>query len=134
MAQLKRFGFGLQALIVLAANDSEQCSSIEIAEQIQCEPTVLRKILSQLAEHGIVEARQGRSGGYQLTRSPEQITLVEIYKSLHEKEPQWDRMLDTTGNHLFGQKVHESFSKIMTDINTQVNQVLGTYTIRDLLD
>ncbi|TBL81082.1 Rrf2 family transcriptional regulator [Paenibacillus thalictri] len=133
MAQLKRFGFGLQALIVLAAN-SEQCSSAEIAEQIRCEPTALRKILAQLVDAGIVMVKQGRTGGYQLARDPEHITLSEIYKSLHEEEPRWDRMMDTTGNHLFGQKVNESFRKIMTDINEQVDRVLGTYTIADLLD
>lgn len=133
MAQLKRFGFGLQALIVLAAH-SEQCSSAEIAEQIRCEPTALRKILSQLGEAGIVEVKQGRAGGYQLARKPERITLFEVYTALHEEETLWDRMLDTTGNHLFGIKVHESFQKLMTDINTQVVRVLGTYTIADMLD
>ncbi|MFD0710513.1 Rrf2 family transcriptional regulator [Paenibacillus sp. GCM10027626] len=134
MAQLKRFGFGLQALIVLASNSEEQYSSAEIAEQIRCEPTSLRKILSQLAEAAIIEVKQGRSGGYQLMYAPDQITLAKIYSSLHDKEPIWDRMLDTTGNHLFGQKVNESFQKLMTDINTKVYQVLGNYTLADLID
>ncbi|WP_219838056.1 Rrf2 family transcriptional regulator [Paenibacillus sp. R14(2021)] len=133
MAQLKRFGWGLQALIVLASN-ANQCSSAEIAEQIQCEPTALRKVLAQLVEAGIIEVRQGRSGGYQLTRAPVRITLFEIYTSLHEEQPQWDRMLDTTGNHSFGQMVNESFQKIMTDINSQVRLVLGNYTVADLLN
>lgn len=133
MAQLKRFGFGVQALIVLARSP-ELRSSAEIAEQIRCEPTALRKILAQLGEAGLVEVKQGRAGGYQLTRRPENITLFEVYTSLHEEEPQWDRMLDTTGSHLFGRNVHESFQKIMSDINAQVAQVLGTYTVADLLN
>ncbi|WP_027092276.1 Rrf2 family transcriptional regulator [Cohnella thermotolerans] len=133
MAQLKRFGFGLQALIVLATN-AELRSSAEIAEQIRCEPTALRKILAQLGEAGIVEVRQGRAGGYQLARKPEDITLFDVYTSLHDEEPIWDRMLDTTGNHLFGRKVHDSFKKIMGDINAHVVQVLGTYTVADMLD
>src|SRR5262245_34356714 len=112
MAQLKRFGLGLQALIVLATSE-ELCSSAEIAEQMQCEPTALRKILAQLGDAGIVEVRQGRSGGYELTRSPQAITLFEVYTALHEEQPQWDRMLDTTGDHGFGQRVNESFRTIM---------------------
>lgn len=133
MAQLKRFGFGLQALIVLA-HHTELCTSVQIAEAIQCESTALRKILSQLGEAGIIEVRQGRAGGYQLARQPENITLFEIYTSLHEAEPQWDRMLDTTGEHLFGQQVNQVFQKIMGDINEQVIRVLGSYTVADLLD
>ncbi|NBD25811.1 RrF2 family transcriptional regulator [Paenibacillus glycinis] len=132
MAQLKRFGLGLQALIVLAANDDLR-SSAEIAEQIQCEPTALRKILAQLGDAGIVEVRQGRAGGYELTRSPDEITLFEVYTSLHEEQPVWDRMLDTTGSHGFGQQANESFRKIMADINTQVSKVLGDYTVADLI-
>lgn len=80
------------------------------------------------------KVQQGRAGGYQLARKPEEITLAEIYRSLHEEEPQWDRMLDTTGNHLFGKKVHESFRNIMVEINDQVNYVLGTYTVADLIN
>lgn len=132
MAQLKRFGFGVQALIVLASG-SELRSSADIADQIRCEPTALRKILAQLGEAGIVEVKQGRAGGYQLARRPENITLIDVYTSLHEEEPQWDRMLDTTGSHLFGRNVHASFKKIMADISAQVAQVLGNYTIADLI-
>jgi Rrf2 family protein len=133
MATLKRFGFGVQALIVLASQ-SELLTSNEIAEQIHCEPTALRKILSQLVEGGIIEVKQGRSGGYQLAKRPEQVTLREVYQTVHEEEPPWDRMLDTTGKHHFGKKVNESFQKIMGDISEQVYFVLGNYTIADLLD
>ncbi|QHW34063.1 Rrf2 family transcriptional regulator [Paenibacillus rhizovicinus] len=132
MAQLKRFGLGLQALIVLATNDDLR-SSAEIAEQIRCEPTALRKILAQLGDAGIVEVRQGRSGGYELTRSPEAITLFEVYTSLHDEQPVWDRMLDTTGDHGFGQRVNESFQTIMSEINIQVTKVLGNFTVADLM-
>ncbi|QHT62164.1 Rrf2 family transcriptional regulator [Paenibacillus lycopersici] len=132
MAQLKRFGLGLQALIVLATSE-EQRSSAEIAVQVQCEPTALRKIMAQLGDAGIVEVRQGRSGGYELARSPQAITLFEVYTALHEEQPQWDRMLDTTGDHGFGQRVNEAFQTIMSDINTQVTKVLGHYTVADLI-
>ncbi|WP_127493629.1 Rrf2 family transcriptional regulator [Paenibacillus glycanilyticus] len=133
MAQLKRFGFGVQALIVLASQ-TELLTSSEIAERIHCEPTALRKILSQLVEGGIIEVKQGRTGGYQLAKRPELVTLREVYKTVHEEEPPWDRMLDTTGNHHFGKKVNESFKQIMADISVQVYFVLGNYTISDLLD
>lgn len=133
MAQLKRFGFAVQAIIVLASN-AEQRSSTAIADQIRCEPTALRKILSQLAEASIIQVRQGRGGGYHLSKVPSEITLFEVYSSLHEEVPRLDRMLDTTGNHLFGQRMNESFLRLMQDINTEVSKVLGNYTIADLMD
>lgn len=133
MAQLTRFGFGVQALIALASR-RDQWSSAEIASLISCEPTALRKILSQLAEAGLIDVKQGRSGGYRLVKRPEEITLFEVYQSLHNEDPQWGRMADTTGEGLFGAKVRESFTRIMTDINFQVTRVLGNYTIADLVE
>jgi Rrf2 family protein len=133
MAQLKRFGFGLQALIAMAS-DSNQWSSVEIADHIHCEPTALRKILSQLAEAGLLEVKQGRTGGYRLIKRPDEITLSEVYKSVYEEEPQWDRMLDTTDEGLFGTKVQKSFHKIMADITMQVDFVLRKYTIADMIE
>lgn len=133
MAELKRFGYGLQALVVLAANPG-QYSSVEIAQQIHCEPTALRKILSRLTEAGYIEVRQGRGGGYTLARQPGEITLSEVYLSLHDDVPMLDGMLDTTGNHLFGHKVRQSFDQIMTDIRVEVEQVLKSYTIADLIE
>ncbi|MEK3684787.1 MULTISPECIES: RrF2 family transcriptional regulator [unclassified Paenibacillus] len=133
MAELKRFGYGLQALVVLASS-KEQYSSREIAEQIRCEPTALRKILSRLTEAGYIEVRQGRGGGYMLAKQPGDITLAEVYLSMHDDVPMLDGMLDTTGNHLFGQKVRQSFDQIMTDIRFQVEHVLKSYTVADLVE
>ncbi|MBW4080486.1 Rrf2 family transcriptional regulator [Paenibacillus sp. S150] len=133
MAELKRFGYGIQALVVLASSPG-QYSSAEIAEQIHCEPTALRKILSRLTDAGYIEVRQGRGGGYTLAKAPADITLSDVYGALHDESPVWDRMLDTTGNHLFGHKVRMSFEQIMNDIHIQVDQVLMSYTVADLIE
>lgn len=133
MAQIKRFGYGLQALLVLAS-DSEQITSAEIAKRIHLEPTALRKIMSMLVEACIVEVKQGRSGGYQLLRKPEQIPLSQVYKAVYEKEPIMDGMLETAGSHLLEGRVRQSFEGIMADMSRQVELVLSRYTIADLLD
>lgn len=133
MAELKRFGYGLQALVVLASR-SGQYSSTEIAEHINGEATALRKILSRLTDAGFIEVSQGRGGGYTLARRPEDITLAEVYRSLQDDGAQWERMLDTTGNNFFGKKVRESFEQIISDIHTQVDHVLLSYTIADLME
>lgn len=133
MAQVKRFGYGLQALILLAM-DREQVSSAEMAGKISCEPTALRKILARLTEAGIIEVKHGRGGGYRLAKPPSSITLAEVYRSVHEEEPLWDGMLETTGNNLFGSRVRGSFDKIMSDIQLQVMGVLDSYNLADMLE
>ncbi|MBY9079214.1 Rrf2 family transcriptional regulator [Paenibacillus sp. HN-1] len=133
MAQVKRFGYGLQALILLATY-RKWVSSIEMADRISCEPTALRKIMARLTEAGIIEVKQGRGGGYRLAKQPSSITLAEVYHSVHEEEPLWDGMLETTGNSLFGSRVRGSFDKIMSDIQVQVTRVLESYTLADMVE
>jgi len=41
------------------------------------QPTV-SKVLKQLGRSGIVEAQRGATGGYRLTRRPEEITIAEV--------------------------------------------------------
>ncbi|QAY66492.1 RrF2 family transcriptional regulator [Paenibacillus protaetiae] len=134
MAQLKRFKYGFQALLVLSSSP-ELRSSTEIAERINCEPTALRKILAQMADASIVEVRQGRTGGYQLAKQPDQITLFEVYTSLHEVDLLQDPFTDKAAAYTFGgDKMLNSFSRLFEEINEQVKKVLGQHTVAEFLE
>ncbi|RUT33400.1 Rrf2 family transcriptional regulator [Paenibacillus zeisoli] len=128
----KWFGLAVQALVVLSEQPS-CCPSGKIACQLQSEATLLRRILSKLACEGILETREGRDGGYRLKRTPEEISLKDVYLALEEKGPCCSEMLETTGDHDFGRDMHESFSAIVQEVNVQVLQVLEKYTVADLL-
>ncbi|ANS74811.1 TrmB family transcriptional regulator [Paenibacillus yonginensis] len=133
MAQVKRLGFGLQALRLLAKENRFMTSS-EIAEVLGCEPTALRKVMAQLAESKLLEVRQGRMGGYKLFRSPEQIPLSEVFEAVRDDEAEWQGMLDTLQDAAEGSKIQNVFGRILNDINTVVEKTLGTYTVADLLE
>lgn len=128
----KWFGLAIQSLVVLS-KQSDCCPSGEIACQLQSEATLLRRVLSKLACHGILETREGRVGGYRLKRAPEEITLKEVYLALEEKGPYCSGMLETTGDHAFGREMHDSFSVIVQEINEGVLQVLEKHTVADFL-
>ena len=52
----------------------------EIASQNGVPKKFLEQILLTLKRAGFVRSRMGPEGGYQLTRSPEQITLAEVVR------------------------------------------------------
>jgi Rrf2 family protein len=54
----------------------------EIAERQRVSAKYLEHILKSLRTAGLVRAARGSRGGYSLTRSPEAITLKEVYESL----------------------------------------------------
>src|SRR5258708_7865897 len=75
------FAVAVQALVMLASSD-RVCPSATIAGQVNSHAVFLRRVLAQLVRANIVEAREGRDGGYQLARPADQITLAEVFRAV----------------------------------------------------
>ncbi len=73
------FPVAIQALAVLAETDGA-CSSSNMAHDLHAHAVFVRRILAYLVRAGLVQAREGRDGGYRLARPTEQITLAEVYQ------------------------------------------------------
>lgn len=77
--------YGLRALIRLAeiSNQTNKPVSVrEIAEREQISIKYLENIFAILKKNGYIASQKGKFGGYKLTKSPDQITVLEIVKSL----------------------------------------------------
>jgi DNA-binding IscR family transcriptional regulator len=48
-------------------------------------PVVVRRVLGELREAGIVEASKGPNGGWSLSRPAEEITLHAVYSAMGER-------------------------------------------------
>src|SRR5260221_14530656 len=73
----KKADYALIAVKHLATHGVESHSSADIAETYRISPQLLAKVLQRLAKHGLVTARHGASGGYQLARHPKDISALE---------------------------------------------------------
>ena len=56
-------------------------SSATLAESVNADPTFVRKSLSKLFKAGLIVTTRGKNGASTLKRSPEQITLLDIYRA-----------------------------------------------------
>jgi len=75
----KKADYGLIAVKHLATHrNAHACSANEISEEYGISTTLMAKVLQRLARHGVVAAKHGSSGGYQLAKAPEDITLGEV--------------------------------------------------------
>jgi len=59
----------------------EEISSATLAESVNADPTFVRRSLSKLSKAGLVVTKRGKSGASMLSRSPRQITLLDIYRA-----------------------------------------------------
>ncbi len=64
--------------------DGGLSSSEIIAGSVNTHPVVVRRIVAKLAKAGLVICHQGKGGGIELGRSPEKITLLDIYEAMGE--------------------------------------------------
>lgn len=67
-------------VVLYLANEpaGHRAKAREIAEEVHISPSYLPQVLADLVRGGLLTARAGRNGGYQLARDPSTITLVDI--------------------------------------------------------
>jgi len=70
--------YALRAVVYLASRDDNYVSRIEIAGATQVPHDYLLKVLNQLDDAGIVEAKRGPGGGYRLTADATTITALSV--------------------------------------------------------
>src|SRR6202158_1230203 len=74
----KKADYALIAVRHLATHGVQSHSAADIAEVYGISPQLLAKVLQRLAKHGVVTARHGSIGGYQLARHPKDISALEV--------------------------------------------------------
>jgi Rrf2 family protein len=67
--------------------EEEAVSSQQIARSVNTNPVVVRRIVGALRRAGLVEVQPGAAGGARLARAPEEITLLEVYRTVEDGAP-----------------------------------------------
>ncbi|WP_207803172.1 RrF2 family transcriptional regulator [Rhodopseudomonas palustris] len=71
----------LHVLVHMGLLDGRETSE-RIALMLNTNPVVVRRTLGALRDHGIVESEGGRGGGWKLTRSLDQVTVLDVQRAL----------------------------------------------------
>jgi len=129
----RTFGLAVQAMVVLAKNE-QSCPSCFLAEQVQSEATLMRKIMAQLARAGLIETREGRDGGYRLLRPASTITLAEVYTALEIGGGMCRTIGEATGSHPFGMQMKARFDDLVSELDECMLSVLSQYTVEQYVD
>jgi Rrf2 family protein len=75
--------YAVRAAVEMApASEGEPLKGEAIAAAQQIPLRFLENILTEMGEHGLVRSRRGQEGGYWLARSPDDITIAEVIRSV----------------------------------------------------
>jgi Rrf2 family protein len=76
-----QFTVATHVMAALAAFRGKEIPSATVAKSVNADPTFVRKSLSKLSKAGLITTTRGKNGASRLTRSPKQITLLDIYRA-----------------------------------------------------
>ncbi|MHC3470792.1 Rrf2 family transcriptional regulator [Streptomyces sp. 7R007] len=79
-----RSAVAIHALTMLAHRRGGSLTSAEIADSLDSNPVLVRRILGLLRDAHLVRSVEGRGGGWSLARGPRDITLYDAYAAVEE--------------------------------------------------
>jgi Rrf2 family protein len=117
----------------MAWSGEEPLKSEQVAESVNTNPVVIRRMLLELAEAGLVVSQTGSLGGSRLANDPAKTTLLDVYRaleygsvfSLHRQPPSRDCPV--------GVNIETVLGDVLAEVDAAVERVLQNITINDVV-
>lgn len=84
MAANSKFAMAVHVMVALTLDEDELLSSSYLAESLNTNAVVVRRILSDLQKAGLLETQSGRAGGARLRKPARSISLHDVYRAVDE--------------------------------------------------
>lgn len=131
--------YGIHCLLWLAGAGDAPVSGRDLAEFQGISPSFIAKIFAKMEKAGIVQASEGVRGGYQLARSPEDITVLELIDAIEGRKPLFDCQNIRGRCAVFGDAPPAwatdgtcSIHAVMLHAEKAMREALGERTLADL--
>jgi len=133
MSTNSRFAVAVHVLSLMAWSGDEPLKSEQVAESVNTNPVVIRRMLKELAEAGLVVSQTGSLGGSRLASDPAKTTLLDVYEalecrgvfSLHRAPPSRDCPV--------GVNIETVLGDVLLEVDSAVERVLQNITIDDVV-
>ena len=134
MAANSQFSIAVHILAVLAKYGDERVKSDCIAESVNTNAAVIRRILCSLNQANLVVSQTGGNGGTTLAKQPPEISLLEIYQAvspveifaLHRQKP--------NPNCPVGKNIEAVLSQLQAEIGEVVEEKLAQQTLQNIIE
>ncbi|MFN2390787.1 MAG: Rrf2 family transcriptional regulator [Pyrinomonadaceae bacterium] len=134
MAANSKFSIAVHVLAILARSCDERIKSDYIAKSVNTNPVVIRRLLSTLYESGLVVSQTGTCGGSCLTRQPNEISLLEIYRTVSKSEV-FALHPNTPDQHCaVGKNIQAVLEKLQSEVDEAIEERLSKYTLQDVIE
>ncbi|MDN4074945.1 Rrf2 family transcriptional regulator [Fictibacillus terranigra] len=134
MSISSRFAVGVHILTLIEFNKDGVSSSEYLAESVNTNPAVIRKITGMLKKAGLVEVHPGIAGA-RLARKLSEITLLDVYKAVDVVQE--NELFSVHGNPNpkcpVGRNIQDAIIPVLSTAQIALEKVLGNVTIEDIV-
>ena len=115
--------------------DSTQVTSSFLAGSIGANPVIVRNIMGDLKQAGIIDISQGKSG-IALAKELDEITFYDIYKAVDNvyKEGLFHFHENPNPDCPVGRNIHNAIEGRLTDIQQAMEEKMKKITLAEVVD
>ncbi len=130
-----RFTIAIHSIILIEYNKDMKVTSKFIAGSTNVNPVIVRGVLSQLKEAGIINSRQGASG-ITLARGLNEITFYDIYKAVDsvKGEGLFHFHEDPNMQCPVGRNIHFALDNRLAGVQTTMENELRRIKLSDVVN
>lgn len=133
MVKNSRFTVAVHVLTLLASRSDERLTSGLVAQSVNTNPVVVRRLLSELKAAGWVETRAGGGGGCRLACAPELICLSDVYAVVEPGALFGARAAAPDSACPVGSIICGALAQVFADAERGLREALSAYTVADIL-
>ena len=114
----------------------DRVNSKFLAGSLGVNPVIVRNVISQLREAGIVQTQRGSSGA-DLTKKLDEITLYDVYKavgSVNAEEGLFHFHEQPNPDCPVGRNIHKVLDQRLVDVQRAMEEKLQQTTIADIVE
>lgn len=128
-----RLSDAVHILVFIQQSDSTTVSSADIAVSIKTNPSYVRQIMANLKAAGLLNASRGQATP-ELAKSPEEITLLDIYKAVEKDKPLLHLDTHTNPECGVGVNIQLALADYYEQIQKDAEMSMQRITLQNLID
>jgi len=119
-------------IMSLVAMDPKQ-SSDQIAQSVTTNPVVIRRLSGDLKKAGLLTSQAGLPG-FNLTRDPKDITLLDIYKAVNMEKELFSIHDKPNPKCPVGKRIQGTLDETFKSVQTAMENELNEQTLKDIMN
>lgn len=126
-----QFQIAIHILTLLEQAGDELLSSEYIAGSININPALVRKEIRNLRNYGLINSKEGKTGGYTLAKASDRIALADVYNAVKSHPALGQAKNLPNPACAVGRQINQHLDDLAAEVDTAIVGKLTKITLAD---